>query len=127
MAARDVLLTGLPTAALVEVKARTDGLGREMALIVSQREGRPPRLLQVARRLDHLMHALVQLRSAIRAQALAAAGRGDPTLDLQLRVAVDDAERIEAYAEELDAADELARAGGPAVIATAPAARTGRS
>lgn len=108
---REVLLPGLPTAELVAVKARGQDLGREMALIVRQSRDRSSRLVRLARRLDALMHDLAPMRVAIRTQALAAAARGEPTVDVRLRVSPADADRILDYADSLDEADELAHAG----------------
>lgn len=114
---RRVLLRDLPTAALVEVKARGEDLGREVALIVRHANGYGARLLEVARRLDRLMHDLAPMRRAIRAQALAAAARGDERVDLELHVSPHDADRIDDYAAALDDADDLAAAGELLTIA----------
>jgi hypothetical protein len=108
---RHVVVHGLPTARLVAAKARGEDLMREATLLVSQPAGRSAELLDVATRLNTLMHELAPLRHAIRGQALAAAAREQPTLDLVLRVAVADAARIEAYSTALDDADRMARRG----------------
>ena len=93
-AARPVRVPGLRTDLLVEVKARGEDIGREMALVVNQPHGRERELADLARQLNRLMHELAPLRTAIRAQALAAAARGDREVDLELTGSPDDAARI---------------------------------
>jgi anti-sigma regulatory factor (Ser/Thr protein kinase) len=108
---REIVVRGLPTAPLVASKARGEDLLREATLLVSQPDGRSPVVLEVATRLNRLMHELARIRHAIRGQALAAATREQPTVDLTLRVAVEDADLIDAYSVALDDADRLARQG----------------
>ncbi|GAA4990850.1 ATP-binding protein [Kineococcus glutinatus] len=107
---RVVVLPDVPVAGLLESRAVSDDLVRDLqVLLLSLEGGEPPaelaEQLRLARRLDAEARAADAVRGQLRHQGLQAVSRGADVVELQLVLGADDADA----ALELDAALEEAR------------------
>lgn len=116
-----VVLGDVPTDLLIEAKAHVDNLVREFQLAAT---GGADDEAEVPKHLADLIESVVtgfaDARDAIKRQALAAAGRGDPRTRLTLHLPLSAADAGEAYLTALDEADEYSRAARLLTLETPP-------
>jgi serine phosphatase RsbU (regulator of sigma subunit)/anti-sigma regulatory factor (Ser/Thr protein kinase) len=113
-----VVLGDVPTDLLIEAKAHVDNLVREFQLAATGGDGEVPRHL--ADLIESVVTGFAEARDAIKRQALAAAGRGDPRTRLTLHLTLSAADAGEAYLAALDEADEYSRAARLLTLETPP-------
>ncbi len=106
-----VVLGDVPTDLLIAAKSHIDNLVRELTLA---RAGGESGAVQLPAHLTRLIRTVVDgfsdARDAIKRQALAAAGRGEPRTRLTLHLPATAADAGEAYLAALDEADRYSRA-----------------
>ena len=116
-----VVLGDVPTDLLIEAKAHVDNVVREFQLAAtsgSAGETEVPKHL--ADLIENVVTGFAEARDAIKRQALAAAGRGDPRTRLTLHLPLSAVEAGEAYLAALDEADEYSRAARLLTLETPP-------
>ncbi|MBV9098831.1 MAG: SpoIIE family protein phosphatase [Frankiaceae bacterium] len=113
-----VVLGDVPTDLLIEAKAHVDNLVREFQLAASATNAEVPQHL--AELIETVVTGFAEARDAIKRQALAAAGRGDPRTLLTLHLPLHAADAGEAYLRALDEADEYSRAARLLTLETPP-------
>jgi len=116
-----VVLGDVPTDLLIEAKAHVDNLVREFQLAATAgaagAAGVPKHLADL---IENVVNGFADARDAIKRQALAAAGRGDPRTRLTLSLPLSAADAGEAYLTALDEADEYSRAVRLLTLETPP-------
>ena len=117
-----VVLGDVPTDLLIEAKAHVDNVVREFQLATTAGAGADPSDVpkHLAELVEHVVTGFAEARDAIKRQALAAAGRGDPRTRLTLNLPLTAAEAGEAYLAALDEADEYSRAARLLTLETPP-------
>jgi len=113
-----VVLGDVPTDLLIEAKAHVDNLVREFQLAATAANADVPQHL--AELIETVVTGFAEARDAIKRQALAAAGRGDPRTLLTLHLPLHAADAGEAYLRALDEADEYSRAARLLTLETPP-------
>ncbi len=123
-----VRLGDVPTDLLLAAKEHMDNLGREFALAATgASSGESAQLpADMASMVETLLSRFAIARQAIKAQALAAAARGDERTTLTLRLPIAAAEAGEAYLRALDQADAYARSARILTLETPPQHRAFR-
>ncbi len=105
-----VRLGGVPTDLLLAAKAHMDNVVRELTLLRGGRSADgtplPPAMSAL---VDTVTGQFAEVRTEMKRQALAAARRGDPMTDLELRLPLSYAEAGERYLAALEEADRYAR------------------
>lgn len=105
-----VRLSGVPTGLLLAAKAHMDSMVRELTLLQGSERARgadlPPALASL---VDTVTGEFALARKEMKRQAVAAAGRGEPVTDLELRLPLSFAESGARYLAALDEADRFAR------------------
>jgi serine phosphatase RsbU (regulator of sigma subunit) len=116
-----VILGDVPTDLLIEAKAHIDNVVREFSLASAAGESGqaevPPHLAEL---IETVVYAFSDARDAIKRQALAAAGRGEPRTRLTLHLPASAADAGEAYLKALDDADQYSRAARLLTLETPP-------
>jgi serine phosphatase RsbU (regulator of sigma subunit)/anti-sigma regulatory factor (Ser/Thr protein kinase) len=116
-----VVLGDVPTDLLIEAKAHVDNLVREFLLAAaSGAAGEAEVPEHFAALIESVVNGFAEARDAIKRQALAAAGRGDPRTRLTLHLPLTAADAGEAYLDALDEADEYSRAARLLTLETPP-------
>ncbi|MDQ1683347.1 MAG: hypothetical protein QOC82_84 [Frankiaceae bacterium] len=116
-----VVLGDVPTDLLIEAKAHVDNVVREFQLAATSGEtGNAEVPKHLADLIESVVTGFSEARDAIKRQALAAAGRGDPRTRLTLNLPLSAAEAGEAYLKALDEADEYSRAVRLLTLETPP-------
>ncbi len=123
-----VRLGDVPTDLLLAAKEHMDNLGREFALAANgASSGESAQLpADMANMVETLLNRFAIARQAIKAQALAAAARGDERTTLTLHLPLAAAEAGEAYLRALDQADAYARSARILTLETPPQHRAFR-
>ncbi len=123
-----VRLGDVPTDLLLAAKEHMDNLGREFALAaVGASSGESAQLpVDMASMVETLLNRFALARQAIKAQALAAAVRGDDRTTLTLQLPLTAAAAGEAYLRALDQADAYARSARILTLETPPQHRAFR-
>ena len=130
-AAEDVFTVSLgavPTELLLAAKAHIDNLVREFILAASAADGPEGAQLSsdLAELVQTVVHGFTDARVQIKQQALTAAARGEPLVDLRLTVPVSAADAAERYLAALDEADRYARGARLLTLETPPVHRVFR-
>ena len=124
-----VALGEVPTDLLLQAKAHIDNLVREFTLAgaAAERSGADESLSQeLADLVQTVVHGFADARLQIKQQALAAAGREEPSTDLRLMLKASAAEAGERYLAALDEADRYARGARLLTLETPPVHRVFR-
>jgi serine phosphatase RsbU (regulator of sigma subunit) len=116
-----VVLGDVPTDLLIEAKAHVDNVVREFQLAAtSGTNGNGDVPKHLADLIESVVTGFAEARDAIKRQALAAAGRGDPRTRLTLHLPLSAADAGEVYLQALDEADEYSRAARLLTLETPP-------
>src|SRR3954453_8508092 len=125
----EVILGAVPTDLLLQAKAHIDNLVREFTLAGSAAErggDDDPLSHELAELVQTVVHGFADARLQIKQQALAAAGREEPSTDLRLTLRASAAEAGERYLAALDEADRYARSARLLTLETPPVHRVFR-
>lgn len=118
----EVVLDGIPTDLLLEVKTQTDNLVREFTLAAAgastgMSEPVPP---DAAALVERVISDFADVRLSMKRQAAAAANRGDRSMQLRLVVPLAAADAAEAYLTALEDADRYCAGGRLLTLASTP-------
>lgn len=119
-----VRLPGIPTALLLAAKSHIDNLTRELLLLQRGEHASgstlPPAMTSL---IETVTGRFSEVRSEIKRQAAAAAGRGEAVVDLELHVPVSHADEGERYLAAVEEADQYARSSQLLTLAPPPSHR----
>lgn len=115
----EVHLIGVPVDTWKRASAHQEGLQREFEILVSREPGHqiPHALIDLIEDLRARFH---QQRDQSREPLLAAAGRGEPYVDVTIELPKEAAPALRELSEMLDAADEFCREGGRLLTQVTP-------